>query len=591
MLQFKLPTVNSNNSLVIQPKLKIGKPGDKYEREADAVADRVMRMSESETMQMQPVEEEEEMMQPKLRMQPMEEEEEMVQTKIQKQEEEEEEPIQMKCAQCENEEVIQASARSEVQDVSSKISSQLFSSKGSGSPLPKQTNKHMSNALGTDFSEVKIHTSNNAIQMNKSLNAKAFTHGSDIYFNQGEYNPSGADGKRLLAHELTHVVQQNAVSGHPMINKTPDPPNSVSLPTEEKNELKRLTGNRIDRSASYYNDALLEVKIKVGNMIKEQQAAADAMFELAFGLLMPGVGKLIGRGLAGVAATLPASASTASYRAAIALLDANRTKEIFTKATDIGYKVSKISIKSQLKSITGDAEDELFFTALEKSAAEGFDKIDSELSTKSDKELGILYMSYDPTETTSSDYVRVIEDLFLKYKEQVKPIGKKTDGSYGQMKARWIEGSKWKALALTGEGRYFNVGGGPKFISWISPEMKKPAIEATKAINWGNVDTVHYGTVSGPITTNGFKFMLDSDFPMTGSDVAIEPSSGTTKKPDRQICPSCHGETGPGAYPDFNEPGFELPNWQPLLKPQQQAVPSESELQVIQEWLQSIPKE
>lgn len=200
MLQFKSSTPNTLPSPVIQPKLKIGKPGDKYEQEADAVADRVMRMSESDTLQMQPEEEEEEMMQPKLRMQP---------------EEEEEEPIQMKCAQCGNQEVIQASAKSEAPDVSSKISSQLFSSKGSGNSLPNHTNQHMSSALGTDFSHVKIHTSNNAIQMNRSLNAKAFTHGSDIYFNQGEYNPSGTDGKRLLAHELTHVVQQN---------KTPDIP-------------------------------------------------------------------------------------------------------------------------------------------------------------------------------------------------------------------------------------------------------------------------------------------------------------------------------------------------------------------------------
>lgn len=74
-----------------QPKLKVGQPGDKYEREADAVADRVMRMGESESLRMQPIEEEEEMMQPKIQMQV----------------EEEEEPIQMKCEKCLQEEMIQ----------------------------------------------------------------------------------------------------------------------------------------------------------------------------------------------------------------------------------------------------------------------------------------------------------------------------------------------------------------------------------------------------------------------------------------------------------------------------------------------------
>ena len=101
------------------------------------------------------------------------------------------------------------------------------------------------------------------------------------------------------------------------------------------------------------------------------------------------------------------------------------------------------------------------------------------------------------------------------------------------MKARWLEGSKWKALALTGEGRYFNVGAGTKFITWISPEMKDSAIEATKAINWGRVDTVHYGTVqeSGSTTTLAMKYLLDSKFPVAGGGKVLEQSSGTTQVP------------------------------------------------------------
>ena len=115
---------------VIQPKLKVGQPEDKYEQEADAVADRVMRMSEGESIRMQPIEEEEEMLQPKLRMQPIEEEEEMVQTKSEKGD----------------------GYTSQI------ISEQIKSSKGNGSPLPSGTNQFMSNAFGSDFSHVRIHT-------------------------------------------------------------------------------------------------------------------------------------------------------------------------------------------------------------------------------------------------------------------------------------------------------------------------------------------------------------------------------------------------------------------------------------------------
>lgn len=84
----------------------------------------------------------------------------------------------------------------------------LNASKGSGAPLPDSIRQEMESGFGNDFSKVKIHTGSHAVQMNQELSAKAFTHGNDIYFNKGTYNPSSKDGKRLLAHELTHTVQQ-----------------------------------------------------------------------------------------------------------------------------------------------------------------------------------------------------------------------------------------------------------------------------------------------------------------------------------------------------------------------------------------------
>ena len=67
----------------------------------------------------------------------------------------------------------------------------------------------MGNAFGKDFSNVRIHTDQAAVDMNRQLKSQAFTHGKDIYFNQGRFNPESKTGKQLLAHELTHVVQQN----------------------------------------------------------------------------------------------------------------------------------------------------------------------------------------------------------------------------------------------------------------------------------------------------------------------------------------------------------------------------------------------
>jgi hypothetical protein len=70
----------------------------------------------------------------------------------------------------------------------------------------------MSRKLGVDFSNVRVHNDAPAIHLNKRLNARAFTYGSDIFFNKGEYNPSSLGGRKLLAHELIHVVQQSGMT-------------------------------------------------------------------------------------------------------------------------------------------------------------------------------------------------------------------------------------------------------------------------------------------------------------------------------------------------------------------------------------------
>ena len=93
-------------------------------------------------------------------------------------------------------------------DAGSNVESQLNSSKGGGSPLPDEVRSFMEARFGADLSQVRVHTGSEAVEMNKELNAQAFTHGKDIYFGSGRYNPGSSEGKHLLAHELTHVLQQ-----------------------------------------------------------------------------------------------------------------------------------------------------------------------------------------------------------------------------------------------------------------------------------------------------------------------------------------------------------------------------------------------
>jgi hypothetical protein len=87
--------------------------------------------------------------------------------------------------------------------------------RGSGQSLDNEAGEKLGGAMGVDFSDVRVHTTPESNQLNQELGARAFTTGQDIFFNEGEYQPQSSAGQELLAHELTHVVQQGTgeVSG------------------------------------------------------------------------------------------------------------------------------------------------------------------------------------------------------------------------------------------------------------------------------------------------------------------------------------------------------------------------------------------
>src|SRR3546814_595736 len=103
--------------------------------------------------------------------------------------------------------------------VSPGFESSLRSARSAGRPLPRDTRHFMESRFGTNFSSVNIHTDSKAVQLSRNVNARAFTHGNDIYFSEGEFAPQTQGGKHLLAHELTHVVQQNS-SGTPALQRS-----------------------------------------------------------------------------------------------------------------------------------------------------------------------------------------------------------------------------------------------------------------------------------------------------------------------------------------------------------------------------------
>ncbi|MCY6490791.1 eCIS core domain-containing protein [Leptolyngbya sp. GGD] len=183
------PNLRSHSlaSLSIQPKLTIGEPDDKYEQEADRIATQVVDQINTPVVQSQlPVQrrEEEEELQAKLEI-----------AAIQRQEEEE----------------LQTSRETgEPQEASAALASAIDSARDRGQSLDAGLQRSMGQAMGADFSRVRIHADARADQMNRSIQAKAFTTGQDVFFRQGMYEPGTRSGQELIAHELTHVVQQNS---------------------------------------------------------------------------------------------------------------------------------------------------------------------------------------------------------------------------------------------------------------------------------------------------------------------------------------------------------------------------------------------
>ncbi len=223
-----------------QTKLTVGQPGDRYEKEADSVANAVVNRSNHETPSVQEKEissiqrtslatpaEDEKLTTAEDRM----EKDKLIQEQADEtqKEEENQEPVQAMHEpneqkpreEEENQAIQQKSTRGHSTPSKKGLSKQLRKKKNRGKKMSTRVRKQMESAFGKDFAQVNIHTDDEAVSMNQKLHAQAFTTGNHIYFNQGKYNPETGAGQRLLAHELTHVVQQTPVNnlGDVQINR------------------------------------------------------------------------------------------------------------------------------------------------------------------------------------------------------------------------------------------------------------------------------------------------------------------------------------------------------------------------------------
>jgi hypothetical protein len=191
-------------------QLSISHPDDAHEREADRIADRVMRMAVSPSWISPSMPE-----------------------------------VHRACSQCEEEmsererraprgtaddatSVPRSSSGSDTSHVPASVAASIHDMKGGGAPLPAATRAMFEPRFGASFGRVRVHTDSRAERTASSINARAFTVGRDIAFAPGQYAPHSGEGQRLLAHELTHVVQQGGAytsdtAGAVVLSRKPGP--------------------------------------------------------------------------------------------------------------------------------------------------------------------------------------------------------------------------------------------------------------------------------------------------------------------------------------------------------------------------------
>lgn len=182
---FGCTPVQRSTMPTIQTQLTVNEPGDEYEQEADKMADTVMRMSDPLASPGNP----DDWQAPHTNVTP-----------------------------------IQAKGEG-VSGVSPDTEQQISRMQAGGQSLPDSERGFFESRMGADFSNVKVHTDGNAIQTSRDLNARAFTNENHIAFNAGEYQPGTTEGRRLIAHELTHTLQQGGaisnIQAMPIIQRSP----------------------------------------------------------------------------------------------------------------------------------------------------------------------------------------------------------------------------------------------------------------------------------------------------------------------------------------------------------------------------------
>jgi Domain of unknown function (DUF4157) len=160
----------------VQRKATVSTSGDPHEREADEIADKVMRMAEPASIGSSPV------------------------------------AVQRKCAACEDEEKTVQAKRAPSAKAEGELDAgaAVRATERGGEPLPSAVRSYFEPRFRQDFSHIRVHTDATAVESARAVKSLAYTVGNHVVFGAGQFAPGTPTGQRLLAHELVHTIQQGS---------------------------------------------------------------------------------------------------------------------------------------------------------------------------------------------------------------------------------------------------------------------------------------------------------------------------------------------------------------------------------------------
>ena len=291
-------------------------------------------------------------------------------------------------------------------EVANGLEPSLTKMAGKGNALPEDTLNEMSSSFANDFSAVGIHSDSESAILNKQLHSQAFTYGNDIYFNTGKYNPGSTRGKHLIAHELTHVLQQGGAKKS--VQRLPDDKHDLTAVSlsgdsvlEKTFDNKAIIGKFSNSKGDHVRriqDALIQLGIDVGESGADSKYGTDTENAVKTFQLDAGMSKAEQDGIVG--------------RKTLGLLDRSVRNDAVSTDTDIAEadltvkdpkkKANDEACKGQPKDKScDDSTTPPFRTTIVESAQKAIEMIDK-----------VLGEQLPPKKTKSTDYPNIFTRIF-----------------------------------------------------------------------------------------------------------------------------------------------------------------------------------